>query len=251
MSKNIRLFINSDPIKTDQTLKINDDDFNYLINVMRKKIGDELLVFNGADGEFLARIINVNKRDLEIQILNQTRTQYFPPKITLAFAPIKNVRIDFLAAKATELGITNFQPIITQNTIVDKINENRFKANVKEAIEQCERLDFPDFSEPKKLANYLKTLNEDQILIVCDESGNGKQAKEILPNLKSELPKEIIIFTGPEGGFSKAEFELFSSKTNLHKITLGPRILRADTAIICAITLVQEFLGDWDLKPDF
>lgn len=251
MSKKIRLFINSSSIKPHKIVEINDNDFDYLIKVMRKRIGDELLVFNGIDGEFTAKITDINKKNCQIEILTQSKVQYFPPKITLAFAPIKNVRIDFLASKATELGITNFQPIITQNTIVDKINSERFNANIKEAIEQCERLDFPEYNEPVKLVSYLKKLNENQILILCDESGNGLQAKDILPKLKKDLPKEVIIFTGPEGGFSKSEFELFNQQFNLHKITLGPRILRADTAIISAITLVQEFIGDFDRLPNF
>lgn len=247
--KHIRLLIKSPLIKPNQTIEINDNDFNYLANVMRKKIDDELLVFNGTEGEWLAKIIQINKKNCLIQIISQTKKQYFPPKITLAFAPIKNVRIDFIATKATELGITKFQPIITQHTIVDKINIERFKANIKEAAEQCERLDFPDILEPMKLASFLKTLKENQILILCDESGGGKKASEVLTQIKPSEQSEIIIFIGPEGGFSKGEFEQFEHQENLHKITLGPRILRADTAIISSITLVQEFLGDFNFKP--
>ncbi len=248
--KNIRLYTEIAPIKPNCTIEINDNDFNYLVNVMRKKIDDELLIFNGIDGEWLAKIIQINKKNCLIEIISPTKPQYLPPKITLAFAPVKNARIDFIAAKATELGITRFQPIITQHTIVDKINLERFSANIKEAAEQCERVDLPEIFEPIKLTNFLKNLQENQILILCDESGVGKKASEILPTLAIK-DKEIIICTGPEGGFSKDEFSHFNNIANLHKITLGPRILRADTAMICAITLVQEFLGDFDLKPNF
>ncbi|MES2677015.1 MAG: 16S rRNA (uracil(1498)-N(3))-methyltransferase [Pseudomonadota bacterium] len=249
--KHIRLFIKSAPIKPNCRIEINDNDFNYLINVMRKKIGDELLVFNGADGEWLVKIIQINKKNCVLQIGDQTKTQYFPPQITLAFAPVKNARIDFIAAKATELGIVKFQPILTQHTIVDKINQERFQANIKEAAEQCERLDLPKIFAPIKLGSFLKTLKENQILILADESGSGKKASEVLSKIKFSSEKEIIILIGPEGGFSKTEFENFDQINNLHKITLGSRILRADTAMICAITLVQEFLGDFDLKPNF
>ncbi|MFT5703959.1 MAG: 16S rRNA (uracil1498-N3)-methyltransferase [Rickettsiales bacterium] len=247
--KNIRLFLKSH-IKLGQTIEINNNDFDYLIKVMRKKIDDQLLVFNGNDGEWMAKIIQINKKNCQLQIIQQNKEQYFPPKITLAFAPVKNVRIDFIAAKATELGITKFQPIITAHSVVDKINLDKFKANTKEAAEQCERLDIPEVLEVVKLSSFFKTLSADQILILCDESGSGAKASKVLQNIEAQN-KEIIIFTGPEGGFSEQEFEQFELQKNLHKITLGPRILRADTAIICAATLVQEFLGDFDLKPNF
>lgn len=275
--KHIRLYTKTNPIKTNCTLEINDNDFNYLVNVMRKKINDELIIFNGFDGEWLAKITQINKKNCQLQIISQTKPQYFPPSITLAFAPVKNVRIDFIAAKATELGITKFQPIITAHTIVDKINLEKFTANVKEAAEQCERLDLPEIHQPIKLNSFLKSFKENQILILCDESGNGEQASKVLtkincyPNPSSCHPdprvvargklheeslynhnnkNEIIIITGPEGGFSKTEFEQFNEVKNLYKISLGARILRADTAIICATTLVQEFLGDFHLKPN-
>ncbi len=249
--KHIRLLIESPLIKPNSIIEINDNDFNYLVNVMRKKIGEELLVFNGVDGQWLAQIIEVNKKNCLLKIISQNKTQYTPPKITLAFAPVKNIRIDFIASKATELGITKFQPILTQHTIVDKVNLERFKANIKEAAEQCERLDLPAIFEPIKLNSFLKKPKENQILILCDESGNGKKASEVLPKIQTSNQSEIIILIGPEGGFSKTEFEQLDQTDNLHKITLGPRILRADTAIIAAITLVQEFLGDFDLKPNF
>ena len=249
--KHIRLLIESPLIKPNSIIEINDNDFNYLVNVMRKKIGEELLVFNGVDGQWLAQIIEVNKKNCLLKIISQNKTQYTPPKITLAFAPVKNIRIDFIASKATELGITKFQPILTQHTIVDKVNLERFKANIKEAAEQCERLDLPAIFEPMKLNSFLKKPKENQILILCDESGSGKKASEVLPKIQTSNQSEIIILIGPEGGFSKTEFEQLDQTDNLHKITLGPRILRADTAIIAAITLVQEFLGDFDLKPNF
>jgi len=243
--KNIRLYTQISTIKPNQTIEINDNDFNYLIKVMRKKIDDQLLIFNGFDGEWLAKIIEINKKNCQLQIINQTKPQYFPPSITLAFAPVKNARIDFIAAKATELGITKFQPIITAHTIVDKINLERFRANIKEAAEQCERVDLPEVLEPIKLGGFLKNLKENQILILCDESGNGEKASNVLTKLDN--PSEIIIITGPEGGFSGQEFLGFDTIKNLHKISLGPRILRADTAIVCAITLVQEFAGDFKI----
>jgi 16S rRNA (uracil1498-N3)-methyltransferase len=247
--KNIRLFFES-CIKLGSIIEINDNNFNYLTKVMRKKIDDQFLIFNGQDGEYLVQICQINKKNLQAQVLKKTKEQYFPPKITLAFAPVKNVRIDFIASKATELGITKFQPIICQHSVVDKVNLEKFSANIKEAAEQCERLDIPEIFEPIKLNNFLKNLSDDQILILSDESGSGNKASVVLQNVESKN-KEIIIFVGPEGGFSKQEFEQFDEETNIHKITHGPRILRADTAIISITTLVQEFLGDFYLKPNF
>ncbi|MCE3255098.1 MAG: rRNA ((1498)-N(3))-methyltransferase [Rickettsiaceae bacterium] len=248
--KKIRLLVRETELGAGKIIKITDNDFDYLTKVMRKKTGDELLIFNGRNGEWLAKIVEIEKKFCQIQTIGQNKEQYFPPNITLAFAPVKNARIDFIAAKATELGIRKFQPIITQHTIVDKINLERFEANIKEAAEQCERLDLPEILEPIKLDKFLRTVLENEILILCDEQGSGKKAGEILPNINPSN-SEIIIFTGPEGGFSAQEFEQFDRIKNLHKITLGPRILRADTAIISAITLVQEFLGDFNLKPNF
>jgi len=247
--RKIRLFIQNQNLQSDIIIKIISD-FHYLVNVMRFRIGDQFLVFNGNDGEWLAEIIAINKKDCEAQIKEKTKNQYFSPKITLAFAPVKNTRIDFIAEKATELGIANFQPILTKHSVVDKVNPERFSGNIKEATEQCERLDLPSFQNILPLKEYLKNISKNAILILADESGNGVKSSEVLKNINTEN-KEIIIFTGPEGGFSKEEFDLFYSLPNLIKINLGPRILRADTAIISIITLVQEFLGDFHLKCRF
>lgn len=241
----IRLFVTEPQISSGQTIKIQENDFDYLVKVMRKKTGDQILVLNGYNGEYSGLITTINKKDCDILIQEQTRKQYNCPNITLAFAPVKNVRIDFVAAKATELGISSFQPIITHHTIVDKINMERFRANIKEAAEQCERLDLPELKPIIKLSSFIKNLKSNQILILCDESGNAKKASKILDQINNK-ENEIIIFIGPEGGFSKDEFDKFYSLKNIYPISLGPRILRADTAIISAITLVQEFLGDYN-----
>ena len=246
--RKIRLFVSNQNLQND-IIKIIPD-FHYLINVMRLRVGDQFLAFNGQDGEWLAEIISINKKDCDAQIKEKLKDQYFPPKITLAFAPVKNARIDFIVEKGTELGIANFQPILTKHCVVDKVNPERFSANIKEAVEQCERLDLPSFQNMLKLKEYLKSISQNAVLILADESGKGIKSSEALKNINAQ-DKEIIIFTGPEGGFSKEEFDLFYSFPNLISINLGPRILRADTAIISAITLVQEFLGDFNLKCRF
>lgn len=240
--KSVRLFISEKNLQKEQMVEITGGDFDYLIKVMRHKIGDGVLIFNGFDGEFLAKIIQIDKKSCKIQLSEQTKPQIPSSNITLAFAPVKNVRIDFVAAKATEMGVNKFQPIFTQHCVVDKINENRFSANIKEAAEQCERLDIAELAPIIKLGSYLKKLNGNQILILCDESGTAQKASEVLSSIKAEKNQEIIVFIGPEGGFSKGEFEEFYKIPNLYKISLGARILRSDTAIISALALINEFL---------
>lgn len=237
----IRLFVAKDKLEQGINIDIFDNDFDYLVKVMRQKIGDEIAVFNGVDGEFIAKVIFIDKKSCKANLVKKIREQKKSSNVTLAFAPVKNVRIDFVAEKACEMGVNKFQPIITQRTIVDKINEKRFLANIKEAAEQCERLDFPGLKPIMKLNSYLKTLNENQILILCDESGLAKKSSEVLSAIKPEPNQEIVIFIGPEGGFSQEEFEAFYKIKNLNPISLGERILRSDTAIIAAMALINEF----------
>lgn len=246
--RKIRLFTLANNLRPGATIKLSDNDFDYLAKVMRQKTGDRFFVFNGVDGEFMAQITAVEKKFLTAEIAEKISELKKVPNVTLAFAPVKNVRIDFIAEKATELGTARFQPILTQHTIVDKINLERFRANVKEACEQCERNDFPEIFAPKKLEKFLNEEEmKEKILILCDESGQGGKASVILPALRhsqSDNEKEIVILIGPEGGFSESEFTKMRQLKNLFAISLGPRILRADTAVISALTLVQEFLGD-------
>jgi 16S rRNA (uracil1498-N3)-methyltransferase len=243
--RKIRLFVEEKKLCKDTQIKVADGDFEYLAKVMRQKIGDKVFVFNGIDGEFLAAISALEKKFLTLEIIEKISDLKKAPNITLAFALIKNVRIDFIAAKATELGVSSFQPLLTKHTIVDKINSERFKANIKEACEQCERNDFPQNFALKKLDKFLdEKESTEKIFILCDESGKASKASEVLSKIAID-GKEIVILIGPEGGFSATEFQKMRSLKNLHAISLGPRILRADTAMISALTLVQEFLGDF------
>lgn len=243
--RKIRLFLEENQLALGQMLKISDNNFDYLTKVMRQKIGDKFFVFNGIDGEFAAEITSIEKKNLQAQIVEKISELKKSPNITLAFAPVKNAGIDFIAMKGVELGISSFQPIITNRTIVDKINNERFKIYIKEACEQCERNDFAAINEIKKLDKFLDDpKTAEKILILCDESGQALKAKETLSRIITNH-KEIVILIGPEGGFTNEEFEKMRALKNLYAISLGPRILRADTAMIAAISLVQEFLGDW------
>ncbi len=234
----IRLFVEAKNLAENLEIKIENNDFDYLVKVMRQKIGDEICVFNGVDGEFAASIVEVAKKYLVLKIEKQIAELKKVAEVTLAFALVKNVRIDFVAAKATELGVARFQPMLTQHTVVDKINYERFKANVKEACEQCERNDFPEILELKKIE---KILDDEKTYILCDESGVGRKAQEIFKEIPQN--KEIVLLIGPEGGFSKEEFVKMHARKNVYSLSLGPRILRADTAIVAALALCNEFIG--------
>jgi len=252
-----RLFIAANPLNTSLLAKIDGGDFDYLVKVMRKKVGDEIYIFNGLNGEWRAEIAAIEKRNLTIIIKEKVAEQMALSHITLAFAPVKNVRIDFVAAKATEMGVSKFAPIITQHSVVDKINEERFAANIKEACEQCERNDMPQILPIKKLEKFLHEVgklesgnnealpinnDEEKILILCDESRQAQKASVILPQIfaNKKPGQEIIILIGPEGGFSKEEFAMMRKIKNLYSISLGARILRSDTAIIASLAIVNE-----------
>lgn len=239
-------------------LKIIGNNFDYLTKVMRLRVNDCFVVFNGKDGEFEAKITNIEKKSLQALITRKIRDLTISSNITLAFALVKNVRIDFIATKATELGVAKFQPIITDRTIVDKINYDRFKANIKEACEQCRRNDFPEIAIVKTLEKFLCEDDKNRLYILCDESGKGEKSSLILSKIAENLQNnnlinkiEFVLIIGPEGGFTEKEFNRIYQLNNSYSISMGPRILRSDTAIISALTLVQEFLGDFNLKPNF
>ena len=242
--RKIRLYLN-EILGAGIVLSIAGKDFEYLIRVMRRRVGDEILVFNGRDGEWRGRIVKVEKKFCCVEMVDLVQEQKVLsqgvfPRIALAFAPVKNVRIDFVASKATELGVTRFCPIITARTIVNKVNLSRFKANVKEAVEQCDRMDMPVIEEVIKLKNFLDNLEEDKVLLLCDESGGGKKISEVLAKVDIE-DRELVIIIGPEGGFSDEEFAKFDGLKNLFRVTLGSRILRADTAAVAALSMLINY----------
>ncbi len=242
--RKIRLAVKNEHLSIKNQIEINDSDFDYLTKVMRVKIDDEIEVFNGKNGDFLAKISKIDKKSLFLEILQQIKPQETPSNICLAFAPVKNVKPQFIAQKAVELNVSRLLPIITKHSVVNSVNNEKLTINIKEACEQCERNSIPILSEIIKLETLLKSPEiQDKILILCDESGKGDKASEILPKiLGNRNNKEVVIFIGPEGGFSKEEFDRFYELENLTAISLGKNILRADTATISALSLVNEFL---------
>ncbi len=236
----IRSYIDQ-PLELNTSITPCEAHAHYLLHVMRVKEGDSVLLFNGRDGEWEAAVKSVKKHDLTLIVTRQTRAQTALPHLQLLFAPIKRGHGDMVVEKATELGITQLSPIITQHTVVNRVPVDRYEAIAREAAEQCERLSVPQIDEPQKLADALKSLG-DTPLIFCAESG---KAEPIATAISASKQGKLAIVTGPEGGFSGEEFEIIRAHKNVIPVHLGPRILRADTAAIAAISIVQAIIGDW------
>lgn len=241
----IRLFIDR-PLKPNTAVALGRDQSHYLANVMRKKIGDRLLAFNGRDGEWNATITSVEKRSVTIEANDQSRPQVPEPDLWLAFAPIKKARLDFMAQKATELGVSSLTPVMTRRTIVDRVKTDRMLANAIEAAEQCERLTVPVINDAIKLDAFLGSLPADRKLMFCDEDKTGEETHTALRTLNDKAnPGPWAILIGPEGGFDSDERKKIRSHPGCVPVSLGPRVLRADTAAMAAISLWQSAIGDW------
>lgn len=250
-----RLFVsnfNHQPQQKQQKILLDFNDFNYLINVLRLNIANLVVIFNQNQGSFLAKISDIYKKQLELTIIKPLSQAQPQSNIVLAFALIKNVRLDYIASKATEMGVGYFQPLLTARTVVEHFNTDKFFANIKEAAEQCGQNTLPNILPLTKLSMFLNNKNPQDILLFCDENGNGKQVSKILPNIAKNVENQkIIVLIGPEGGFNESEQKLILEQENCFALNLGPRILRSDTAVVTALALVQEFLGDFYLSANF
>ncbi len=240
-----RLFVDAQ-LGAELTVAPDRDQSHYLANVMRARIGDRVALFNGRDGEWVSEITEAAKRHVTLRVLDQVKKQQPEPDLWLAFAPIKKARLDFIAQKATELGVSHMVPVITRRTIVDRVKTERMTANAVEAAEQCERMNVPTVGEPIKLDKLLGQWPAERKIMFCDEDLSGTAAHTTLETTDEKsaaAPWAILI--GPEGGFDDAERDLIRNHPNCVTVSLGPRILRADTAAMAAISLWQSALGDW------
>ncbi|HEY2034986.1 MAG TPA: 16S rRNA (uracil(1498)-N(3))-methyltransferase [Rhizomicrobium sp.] len=215
---------------------------HYLLHVMRAKAGDYVSLFNGRDGEWLARIAEISKRSCVLQCEKQTRPQDASPDVWLCFAPIKKTPADYVVQKATELGASVLQPMFTRRTIVTRVNEERMRANAIEAAEQSDRLTVPEIREAVALNKLLKNWPAGRRVLFCDEGGDAKPVAEAARDINENA---FAILTGPEGGFDPAEREMIRSHAFVTPVTLGPRILRADTAALASLAVLQALKGDW------
>jgi len=215
---------------------------HYLLHVLRLVEGAELLLFNGRDGEWLARAASVAKRTIVLETIEQVRPQPVLPDLFYCFAPLKQGRLDYLVQKVVEMGAGALQPVITQHTQVAKPGLDRLEANVVEAAEQCGVLAVPPVREPVKFDRLLAGWEKDRRLIFCDEDA---ETNNPLAALEAIAGTKIGLLVGPEGGFSEAERKALRALPFVTAIPLGPRILRADTAAVAALALVQATIGDW------
>ncbi len=239
-----RLFIDA-PLKAGESLALERNQSNYLGNVLRLAAGDTVLVFNGRDGEWRAQIAG-RKRPDQLTILDQTRPQDRLPDIAYVFAPLKHARLDYMVQKAVEMGAARLQPVLTRFTQVSRVNSERMRANVIEAAEQCGILSLAEVIEPVALDRFLSQREATRLLVFCDEAADVKNPLQPLQGAPADGGIDVLI--GPEGGFAEEERTLLLRQPQILRLALGPRILRADTAGVAALALVQAALGDWVMR---
>jgi 16S rRNA (uracil1498-N3)-methyltransferase len=235
-----RLFVTS-PLAEGAAVELGPEQAHYLRNVMRLGDGDAVALFNGSDGEFRARIQRLGKRTARLLVEERLRAQQAEADLWLVFAPIKRARIDYLVEKATELGASALVPVITRHTHVERLNLDRLRAHAIEAAEQSERLTVPRIEEPRALDEVLAAWDASRRIMLCDESGTAPPASVALANQNAAAWAVLI---GPEGGFAETELDALRKLPFVSPVSLGPRILRADTAALAGLAVLQTLRGE-------
>jgi 16S rRNA (uracil1498-N3)-methyltransferase len=235
-----RLYVEA-PLAEGANVALDSAQTHYLVTVLRLKSGDRVLVFNGRDGEWSAAL-TVLKRSAALVVGAKTREQTSPADLHYLFAPLKAARFDYMVQKAVEMGVSRLQPVLTRHSQVARVNTDRMRANAIEAAEQCGILSLPDIEAPVALAHLLAQWDPARRLMFCDEDAEVTDPVAALGGLPRS-PLAVLI--GPEGGFAEDERASLLKLPNVVRLSLGPRILRADTAAVAALTLVQVLIGDW------
>lgn len=220
---------------------------NYLLSVLRMREGSRVLLFNGRDGEWLAELEKAGQKTAELSVTEQVRGQESGPDVEYCFAPLKHARLDYMVQKAVEMGARRLLPVLTKRTQVSRVNLARMRANAIEAAEQCGILSIPEVAEETSLSSYLVHRSPNRLLIFGDEDAEVANPITALQQAAPALPgnPQLALLIGPEGGFDPAEREALLAAPNVLRISLGPRILRADTAAVAGLALLQAVLGDW------
>ncbi len=231
-----RLFVADATLAEGAEVRLDGPPAHYLANVLRMEAGGAVLLFDGVSGEWLGRVVEAGRKRVILTIERRTKPIEAVPPLTLAFAPVKRAPLDWLVEKATELGVALLQPVITQRTVVERVKTERLQAIANEAAEQCGRTLLPRIAEPMALPAFLKTIAEP--LYFADETGGA-------PVHEAMQPGPATILTGPEGGFTEEERALVRAHPAARAITLGPRILRAETAALAAVSAYMALAGDW------
>ena len=236
-----RLFVDQ-PLAEGAELVFEDSQANYLRNVMRMAEGGGLLAFNGRDGEWGVRLVEVGKKRVRAEAETRTREQTAPGRLRYLFAPLKHARLDYMVQKAVEMGVSRLSPVVTRRTQAARVNTERMRANAIEAAEQCGVLSIADVDEPESLEKTLAVWPEDEALVFCDEDADIADPVEALRPLAG---RPLALLIGPEGGFDPAERKTLLARPCVTRLALGPRILRADTAAVAALAVLQAAAGDW------
>lgn len=236
----IRLYI-PQLLSVHQDITLDEQQSHYVTNVMKLKQGQSLKCFDNQSGEYDCEIVELNKKHTVLQVIRQGKEYQQVPDIWLLFAPVKKDNTDFIVQKATELGVRRIVPILTRYTITERIKKERFEANVIEASEQCRRTDIPEVEEAVKFEALMQNWDKNRTLYYMDETLNGKPVAEVF----AKAPAPCAVLVGPEGGFSEDELKLLRSSSFAKGVCLGKRILRAETAVVAAISCWQAMSGDW------
>jgi 16S rRNA (uracil1498-N3)-methyltransferase len=239
-----RLFIDA-PLQAGARIALDRGQANYLLNVLRLKAGESVLIFNGQDGEWRAEVEVEGRKAAGLVCVERTREQGAAPDIIYAFAPLKHARLDYMVQKAVEMGVGVLQPILTRRTQASRVNLERMRSNAAEAAEQCGILSIPEVREEENLERFLKGLEKDRLVVFCDENAPVSNPVEALAKLGNNQAG-LVVIVGPEGGFTDQERALVAAHERCVCVSLGPRILRADTAAVAALAIVQAVLGDWN-----
>ena len=248
-----RLFVDH-PLASGHGVPLLPPQSHYLVDVLRMKAGDGVLSFNGRDGEWRCVLAQLSKKLWGLEVNEQSRAQTLPADLHYLFAPLKRARLDYMVQKAVEMGVSLLAPVITRHTQAERVKFERIRANVIEAAEQCGVLALPDVAEPVAFERASAALDPERLLVFCDETADGGNPVAILTaqglrgvaaTAADARQPRLAVVVGPEGGFSEGERDMLLARKNTVRISLGPRILRADTAAVAALTVVQAALGDW------
>ena len=237
-----RLYVSQD-LAEGAEVKLDPQQTNYLVNVLRLGAGAPVLLFNGRDGEFSASLSTSSRKAASLAVGPLTRAQEAPPDVDYLFAPLKHARLDYIAQKAVEMGARRLQPVITRHTQVARVNVDRLRANAIEACEQCGVIWVPEVAPVESLTDALGNWPPERLLVFCDEEAEQASPLDALSMTRADGGVGLLI--GPEGGFGDDERAAILSAPRVLRLSLGPRILRADTAAVAALALIQTTLGDW------
>ena len=238
MQKKIRIFL-SERLEENNKIALSKDQSHYISNVMRLKSGDELLLFNGIDGEFLGKVAGSEKKQTIIQVHAKQRDQSKPSNISLAFCPLKGQRLDFLIQKCTEVGLKSFIPVISDHTIVRNVNENRLNKIIIESSEQSDQLNIPQIVSALNLEEFLHSLKKEDVVLFGDISSKNNDLTQLI----EDKSKNYILFIGPEGDFSPKEREIILNNDKFKSFSLGKNILRSETAAMAGLVLLNFLLN--------